>query len=256
MSGFFETLFSGGGAILGGVGGGVAGAATGAAVEGAAGALIGGAGGAVVAGVGALPGAAAGATIGGGYGATVGGIAGATAGVAGGYTWGGAAGANIDKHISEWWNADQAADKADAKAKAITCATCAQNPCAALACGVGTDSEFRGGAHGCMTGTPETKGDKLDSHHMPAKAISPLHPDVGPAIQMKERDHRLTNSYGRSPKSNATLAGQQEMIASGNFIAAQGIDVAEIEAKFPGKYTKAIAQMEAYTACLKKHGII
>uniref|UniRef100_UPI0019805337 hypothetical protein n=1 Tax=Rhizobium sp. FKY42 TaxID=2562310 RepID=UPI0019805337 len=95
-----------------------------------------------------------------------------------------------------------------------------------------------------------------DSHHMPAKSLSPLHPNVSPAIQMDQRDHRLTNSYGRSPQSNSTLAGQQEMIASGNFMAAQGIDVAEVEAKFPGKYTKAIYQMEAYTTCLKKHGLV
>lgn len=258
MSGFFETLLGGGGAILGGVGGGVVGAATGAVVEGATGAAIGGVSGLAVAGVGAGPGAAGGALIGGGYGATVGGVTGAVGGAAGGWAWGSAAGANIDKHISEWRNADKAADKADAKASTITCATCAQNPCAKYACGgfPPSSSKYKGGAHGCLTGTDETKGDNLDSHHIPARAISPLHPDVGPAIQMDPRDHRMTNSYGRSASSNSILAGQQEMIASGNFIAAQAIDVTEVKAKFPGKYDAAIDQMEAYTVCLKKNGII
>lgn len=250
--GFFENLLGN----LGLVGGGAGGLVGGAALGGAAGA---GGGTLVAPGFGTIGG--------GGYGAWVGGAAGATAGAAGGYLGGKAAGEWIDQtgpgqyanekiqDFKDWIAGDQAADNADAKATAITCATCAQNPCAALACGV-RGSKFRGGAHGCMTGTPETKGDVLDSHHMPARSISPLHPDVGPAIQMDPRDHRMTNSYGRSPLSNATLAGQQEMIASGNFIAAQAIDVGEVMAKFPGKYDAAIYQMEAYTACLKRYGII
>lgn len=146
-----------------------------------------------------------------------------------------------------------AAAAAAAAAATVTCATCAQNPCAALACGGPTTGNYRGGAHGCMT---LPVGDGKDSHHMPANSISPLPRPVGPSIQMDPRDHRLTNSYGASAATNAVLAGQQQQIQSGNFIAAQAIDVLEIEAKFPGKYTEAIAQMELYTACLKRYGII
>jgi hypothetical protein len=259
MSGFFETLFGGGGAILGGVGGGVAGAATGAVVEGATGAAIGGLGGLAVAGVGATPGAAGGALIGGGYGATVGGVTGAVGGAVGGWTWGSAAGANIDKHISEWMNADKAADKADAKAKTITCATCAQNPCAALACGV-PGSKYRGGAHGCMTGTDETKGDNLDSHHMPAKAVSPLNPNVSPAIQMEPEDHRMTLSYGRNV-SSPYLSTQAKLIDSGQFMKAVQMDVIDVKRIAikngdPARYDSAIAQVMAYAECLKKNGVI
>ena len=46
------------------------------------------------------------------------------------------------------------------------------------------------------------------------------------------------------------------MIASGNFMAATAMDVADIEKNFPGKYTAAIAKMMAYTACLKANGVI
>ena len=147
---------------------------------------------------------------------------------------------------------DSADEQAGATATAVTCATCAQNPCAHLACGA-PGSQYRGGAHGCMT---QPTGDGKDSHHMPARSISPVHPNVGPSIQMDPIDHRRTNSYGATPASNAVLAGQQDMVASGNFIGAQAIDVAEVLAKFPGKYDSAIIQMEAYTACLKQNGIV
>jgi hypothetical protein len=148
---------------------------------------------------------------------------------------------------------EDAKANADTSAAAATCATgtCA-NPCAHLACGV-PGTRYRGGAHSCMK-TPT--GDALDSHHMPADSISPVNREIAPAIQMDPRDHRRTNSYGASAATNAVLAGQQNMISSGNFVGAQAIDVAEVIAKFPGKYDAAILQMEAYTACLKKHGLI
>ena len=75
----------------------------------------------------------------------------------------------------------QTQDQALPATRTVTCARCAQNPCAYLACGV-PGSTYRGGAHGCMTDTPETLGDGLDSHHMPADSKSPLPRPVGPAI--------------------------------------------------------------------------
>lgn len=143
----------------------------------------------------------------------------------------------------------------DAQAIAVpttdVCTTC-QPPCAFLACGA-PGSTYRGGAHYCMT---QPTGDGRDSHHMPARSISPLPAAMGPAIQMDPRDHYRTNSYGATPRANPILAGQQRMIASGNFMAAQAIDVTEILTKFPGKYDAAIAQMGAYTACLQENGLI
>jgi len=147
---------------------------------------------------------------------------------------------------------EDAAAREQAGATTDVCATCADNPCAHLAGGV-PGSKYRGGAHSAMT---QPIGDGLDSHHMPADSISPLTRAMSPAIQMDQRDHRRTNSYGGRAQTNAVLAGQQNLINSGNFVAAQAIDVAEVLAKFPGKYDAAIAQMEAYTACLKRNGII
>lgn len=146
---------------------------------------------------------------------------------------------------------EEAKTQPKARAEPTTCSSCPQ-PCALLACGV-PGAPYRGGAHGC---TKLPYGDQKDSHHMPADSISPLPRDMAPAIQMDPRDHRLTNSYGASAATNAILAGQQNLIRSGNFLAAQAIDVAEIELKFPGKYTAAIAQMGAYTLCLKANGYI
>lgn len=149
----------------------------------------------------------------------------------------------------------EAQTQTKAETKTITCATCKENPCAALACGV-PGSKYRGGAHGCMTGTDATKGDGLDSHHAPADSASPLNRQVGPALQMDAEDHWMTASNGRMPGSKAYIATQKSLIDSGNFMAASAMDVADIRAKFGNKYDSAIAQMEAYTACLKQHGLI
>ncbi|MDQ0458477.1 hypothetical protein QO005_004841 [Rhizobium paknamense] len=56
-------------------------------------------------------------------------MTGAVGGAAGGWALGSAAGANIDKHISDWWNADKAADKADATTDTTACKDC---PCSRI----------------------------------------------------------------------------------------------------------------------------
>jgi len=144
-------------------------------------------------------------------------------------------------------------DLADTKTD-TACASCKKNPCDALRCGT-PGAKYRGGAHDCMTGTPETKGDMLDSHHTPAKANSPLPPSMGPAIQMDAADHRQTASYGRS-STDPYMQAQKALIDSGNFSAAIAMDVADITSKFPGKYDAALAQMGAYAACLKANGLV
>ncbi|MFC3971064.1 hypothetical protein ACFOVS_23670, partial [Rhizobium lemnae] len=141
--GFFENLLGNLGLVGGGAGGLVGGAALGSAAGAGTGTLV-------APGVGTLSGAA--------VGALKGGAAGATVGAATGYLGGKATGEWIDQtgpgqyvnqkveDLKDWINGDKAADNADAKTKAITCATCAQNPCAELACGT-PGSKYRGGAH-------------------------------------------------------------------------------------------------------------
>ncbi len=153
----------------------------------------------------------------------------------------------------------KANEKAKAKARLRDevadkpCKDCGpKNPCAALA--GGGPGKYKGGAHAFMK-TPT--GDGLDSHHMPAKAISPLPPDMGPAIKMDPEDHKLTASYGKSAKAFMYRNAQKKLISSGNFAAAFAMDVADIKSKNPnGKYDNAIVQATAYMACLKKFGLV
>lgn len=144
---------------------------------------------------------------------------------------------------------DGARDRLATANPAETCKNC--DPCKHLACG-NPSSKYRGGAHSC---TSQPANDGKDSHHMPAKANSPLPPGMGPAIQMDPLDHQRTASYGRSP-TDPYMQAQQSLIRSGNFLGAVAMDVADIQAKFPGKYDAAIGQMMAYAACLKQNGIV
>ncbi|CAM5372657.1 hypothetical protein MAUB1S_06382 [Mycolicibacterium aubagnense] len=113
MSGFFEYLFGAGGAIGGGVVGGIGGGAAGGLVDGAIGA---GAGTLVAPGPGTIAGGIGGA----GYGAATGAFLGAGAGGYYGYTRASQAGAALDNAISDWWNADKAADQAQMAAVPAT----------------------------------------------------------------------------------------------------------------------------------------
>lgn len=157
--------------------------------------------------------------------------------------------------------ADSAADQAETKSVTITCATCAQNPCAELACGV-PGSKYRGGAHGCV-GVAENKiGDKgtIHSHHMPADAYSPLARPVGPSIQMLDVDHRLTSSYG-SKVHGPPYAPQRTALASGQTMQAIRMDIRNARNVAaaqgdPTRYDDAIDQMMRYALCLKENGII
>ncbi|WP_186002393.1 hypothetical protein [Mycobacterium sp. KBS0706] len=265
MSGFFESFLGQSGFLLGGAGGLVGGAALG----GAGGGVGGGVAGSIVPG----PGTAAGAIGGAGYGAWVGGAAGAVGGAAAGYGAGTAAGGWIDQtgpgqwvnqqvqDFQDWVYGDQAADKAKVDAASVTCATCAKNPCAELACGV-PGSRYRGGAYGCV-GQAENKtggpGD-IHAHHMPAKKYSPLNPAVGPAVQIDKADHYATASYGRKV-DGPEYALQRAMLARGQVMQALLVDVAQLKAVAAGtgdptKYDEGINQMLAYATCLKRHGII
>lgn len=133
----------------------------------------------------------------------------------------------------------------------VTCATCKKNPCAHLAAGA-PGSKYRGGAAGGLAGTV---GDKISPHHTPADSVSPLPWAVGPAVQMDEADHKRTASYGSSSSARAYQRDQKRLIDSGNFLQAQAMDIADL-ARFSPKYDAAIAQMSAYTNCLKQNRLV
>lgn len=194
-----------------------------------------------------------------------GGRTGASIGAYGG-PYGAAAGAVIGGLIGGaigWWAGNEIVeqiDAANADAQTLSnvdtdvrCATCAKNPCAHLAAGAPGAGPYRGGAHGAMR---LPVGDGLDSHHTPARAASYLHPEVGPSIQMDPADHALTASNGRMPGSALYISEQRQAVNSGNFIAAQAMDIVDIRAKFGRKYDSAIVQMEAYSLCLRQNGMI
>lgn len=156
---------------------------------------------------------------------------------------------------------EEAKSQTKAETKTITCATCKENPCAHLACGV-PGSKYRGGAHGCV-GLPENKssgGGAIHSHHVPAKAYSPLPEPVGPAIQIDRADHYATSSYGGNVHG-PRYAAQRTALANGQTMQALLMDIAEVRALAmaqgdPTKYDSAIAQTLAYANCLKANGII
>ncbi|RZL01571.1 MAG: hypothetical protein EOP36_11020 [Rubrivivax sp.] len=104
----------------------------------------------------------------------------------------------------------------------------------------------RGGAHG------EVKGlAGYESHHMPANAVSPLPTNQGPAVALEVTDHRMTASWGSSREAKAYRQTQESLIKSGNFDAAQKMDIEDLREKFGNKYNAAIEQALKYTEKLK-----
>ena len=71
---------------------------------------------------------------------------------------------------------------------------------------------YRGGAHRDMSG-PHTRGDTLESHHMPDRGADPgVSAADGPAIQMGPLDHQATSSWGSSRDAARYRAETAEMI--------------------------------------------
>jgi len=112
------------------------------------------------------------------------------------------------------------------------------------------NSTFRGGPHS-MTKGPT--GDSLDSHHMPAKSVSRMGVEEGPAIQMDPWDHQLTSShgtqgnYGKQYRENLA-----KMIAEGRPRDAMATEIRDARraalegSSDPKKYNKAIQEMLEY----------
>lgn len=110
-------------------------------------------------------------------------------------------------------------------------------------------SPYTGGPHS------ETKippGDGLDSHHMPAKVVSGLGTDPGPAIKMDPADHHQTSSNGKVAGSALYRANLKSMIADGRMRDAMATEVrdvrraAEMVSGNMKKYNQAMQQMLAY----------
>jgi len=120
-------------------------------------------------------------------------------------------------------------------------------PGAALAT---TEHKYKGGPH---SETKKPTNDGLDSHHCPAKDCykgAPISSEQGPAIKMDPKDHRLTESYGRSPYAIQYRAKQKELLEQGKLKEAIEMDVRDIRSKFGSKYDKAIEEMLEYSGKL------
>ncbi|WP_239995261.1 VENN motif pre-toxin domain-containing protein [Neisseria lactamica] len=110
-----------------------------------------------------------------------------------------------------------------------------------------TEHKYKGGAH---SETKKPTNDGLDSHHCPAKDCykgAPISSEQGPAIKMDPKDHRLTESYGRSPYAIQYRAKQKELLEQGKLKEAIEMDVRDIRSKFGSKYDKAIEEMLEYS---------
>lgn len=113
-----------------------------------------------------------------------------------------------------------------------------------------TEHKYKGGAH---SETKKPTNDGLDSHHCPAKDCykgAPISSEQGPAIKMDPKDHRLTESYGRSPYAIQYRAKQKELLEQGKLKEAIEMDVRDIRSKFGSKYDKAIEEMLEYSGKL------
>lgn len=253
-----------GGRLLGGLLGGAGGALQRGGQYGLAGAAVGGAGGAMVGAVAGAPlppvepltvgggaaiGALGGGAIGGVYGAGKGFIEGIPAGADRGAEIGKSLSDRLDALIAQMTTAQATPTRKQVVERDLTqaCATCG---CAALANPPAVPgSPYRGGAHVFM------QQPGLESHHMPPDMASPLPKDMGPAIQMDERDHYGTPSFGRN-RFTPFMRSQGQLANTGQFMAAFAIDAAAVRARFPGKYDAAIAQAMAYGSCLQASGLV
>jgi len=96
-------------------------------------------------------------------------------------------------------------------------------------------------------------GDQLDSHHMPAKSVSGLGIEEGPAIKMDPRDHALTSSHGKRRIESAQYRAEiKEMVDQGDMRGAMATEIRDVRrAAAAGsgdrtKYNEAIREMLEY----------
>ncbi|WP_257386585.1 RHS repeat domain-containing protein [Tahibacter caeni] len=109
---------------------------------------------------------------------------------------------------------------------------------------------YTGGPH---SSTKLPPGDGLDSHHMPAKAISGLGVDPGPAIKMDPADHHETTSNGRQGlRGERYRMGLKAKIDQGRMRDAMATEVrdvrraAQVVSNNMKKYNQAMQEMLDY----------
>jgi hypothetical protein len=83
-----------------------------------------------------------------------------------------------------------------------------------------------------------------ESHHMPAKSVSPVSTNDGPAIAMRPADHRKTASWGTA--GTEYRREQARLIQNGDYRGAIQMDTDDIRSKFGSKYDDALRQMLEY----------
>lgn len=133
-----------------------------------------------------------------------------------------------------------------------------KGPCDHLRQGSGT-GPYRGGAH---SKTSKPRNDMKDSHHMPSDAISPLHKNDGPAIQMDQSDHSLTTSHGsKGLQGRAYRKMIEDLLNNGDWRKALSIEIKDVRriAKALGdqtKYNEATLEMLEYFKCLERNGLL
>lgn len=109
-----------------------------------------------------------------------------------------------------------------------------------------------GGRYADLKKTSDSSKEQV--HHIPADSASPLSKSDGVAIKMDISDHKKTASFDNKPGSRAYRKTQARLISEGKFQEAFNMDVADIKAKFPGKYDDFIKQAQSYLNELIKGG--
>lgn len=93
----------------------------------------------------------------------------------------------------------------------------------------------------------DIEADGGERHHMPAKSVSTLSEDDGPAIWMEAADHAKTASNGNQGSDGKKYrARQAALIEQGRFDEALQMDIDDIRRKFGKKYDEGIKQMLEY----------
>lgn len=117
---------------------------------------------------------------------------------------------------------------------------------------------YRGGAH---SKTQLPVGDGKDSHHLPAKDVSPLNIDDGPAIQMSPTDHKRTSSNGSSRKAKKYRKDIEDMLKDGQWRDVMAKEIKDVRrvARLKGspkKYNEAMLEMLEYFKCLENNNLL
>lgn len=103
--------------------------------------------------------------------------------------------------------------------------------------------------------------DGKDSHHMPAKDVSPLRENDGPAIQMHPDDHAKTSSNGQMAGSIEYREELGMLLSENKWREVMRMEIQYVRrvAKDIGnarKYNEAMLEMLEFFKCLEKHGLL